>query len=181
MKFITNNFLIAFLVISVGITSRVYLDLGHNFEMITALSVLSGYFYKGRYSFLPILLVLFVTDTIIGNSSIYLFTWSGFIIGHILGKFISGRKNGLFITTGTSILSVLLFYIWTNFGVVLTTSMYPNTIEGLIQSYINAIPFLRPQLLSAVIFTPIFYLIIYSILNLHAKYSGKQSSEKSYQ
>ena len=57
------------------------------------------------------------------------------------------------------ILSVIFFYLFSNFGWWLTFEMYPMTIQGLIQCYIAGLPFLKNQLLSSLLFVPTFALI----------------------
>lgn len=58
---------------------------------------------------------------------------------------------------GVTLLATLQFYIVTNFGSWLVSPDYPKTVGGLIQCYTLALPFLRPTLISYVIFVPIFF------------------------
>lgn len=108
------------------------------------------------------MVIMIITDLIIGNISIFLFTWSGFLIPTFIGIILDSLKNSrlnsvMKVTTG-GIMSVLFFFLWTNFGVVLLTNMYTKYFAGLLQSYINAIPFLRNQLFSVIVTTPaLFY------------------------
>jgi hypothetical protein len=71
------------------------------------------------------------------------------------------------------ILSTMVFFFWTNFGVVVTTSMYERSFSGLIQSYINALPFLRNQLIGNIIIVPLVCLAIWSFYNLSPKSNKK--------
>ena len=101
---------------------------------------------------------------IIGNSIIFLFTWSGFIFGNILGILLSKvnfdkYKELKLVTTSCilGIISTLVFFFWTNFGVVVTTTSYTKDFAGLMQSYVNALAFLRPQLSSNLILVPLIF------------------------
>ena len=63
------------------------------------------------------------------------------------------------------ILSVVFFYLFTNFGWWLTFEMYPLTLQGLIECYIAGLPFLKNQLFSSLIFVPAFALIFSLVEN----------------
>jgi hypothetical protein len=60
-----------------------------------------------------------------------------------------------FLGTTAGLSANLFFYLWTNFGVWLLSGMYPKTTTGLLMSYVNALPFLRYQLISTLIFIPL--------------------------
>jgi len=57
-------------------------------------------------------------------------------------------------------LSTLFFYLWTNFGWWLTFGMYEMTVGGLMQCYIAALPFLKNQIFSVLIFVPSFAILL---------------------
>jgi len=135
-----------------------------NFEVMTAISLLSGSFFGGTIAMLIPVLIMFLSDLYFGNTIIYFFTWSAFILITIFGNFIKrDSKNFLIKITGAGIFSVLFFYLWTNFGWWLTFGMYPMSFPGLIQCYLAGLPFLKNQLISAIIFAP-GLAIIFSLL-----------------
>lgn len=136
------------------------------FFVVAIISILSGLLLKSYYVFLVPVSVLIITDIIIGNNLIFLFTWSGFaIIGLI--AYILKLKNKFTIQNiptifGAGIGSVLLYDLWTNFGSFL--GWYPKTISGLTLCYTLAIPFTLWHILSttiamAVIVIPVVYII----------------------
>ena len=155
-----RKIILAISVVLFGIIFRIFLNeiiAIPNFEAVTALSLLSGSFFGGVYTFIVPLSMIFLSDIYFGNTSIYLFTWSAFILIGIFGILI--KKNSryyLFKITGMGISAVIFFYLFTNFGWWLTTGMYPLTFFGLLQCYIAAIPFLKNQLISVVLFVPVF-------------------------
>jgi len=164
-----------------GILSRTIFHLGPNVEFITAISISSAIIIKNKKIALTIpITIMFLTDLIIGNSNIFIFTWSGFLfpvlIGFILSKYlkkITGNKL-LKLTLFSELAGVsssIFFFVWTNFGHWLTTNMYTKDIGGLISCYINAIPFLKPQLAGNLIIVPILVVTSYYIvsLTLHRK------------
>lgn len=155
--FIYLLFLLAFI-------ERVFYDLGPNFELITAASVLGAYYLNRKTLVLILLTTIATTDLIMGNTNIALFTWSGFLIPAIASShFLKGKfKNQLFTGTGAGIVFNLFFYLWTNFGVWLLDSwgMYSNDFSGLLSSYVNALPFLRFSITSTAIFIPFLVILL---------------------
>lgn len=159
-------------IIVVGVFTRTIFHLGHNIEFITAISLASGYFFVNKkLAFLSTLLTLAISDLIIGNSIIFIFTWSAFLFGTLLGVFFSEidltKYKFIKLVVGAEIagiLSTIIFFLWTNFGVVLTTNAYQKNLEGVMQSYINALPFLRPQMSANIIIVPLIFAAGYILL-----------------
>jgi len=154
-----------------GITQPMFMmDL---FFLIAIISILSGLLLKSYYVFIVPLSIMFITDVIIGNNYIFLFTWSGFamigLIGYILkikNKFTMQKTPLIF---GAGIGSVLLYDLWTNFGCWI--GWYPHNLQGLSLCYTLAIPFTLWHLLSTtiaitVIVLPILYLKEHKFIKL---------------
>lgn len=161
---------------SLAFLERTFFDLGANIELVTAVMVLSSIFLGRKYSFWLTFFIMLTTDFIIGNSNIFIFTWSGFLIpALILGGLSRKIKKGSLykITSGTllGMGSTLFFYFWTNFGVWLIGSMYPKTFTGLMQSYIMGLPFLRLQQVSTLIFVPLGLLVTETCILVSKKIS----------
>jgi len=158
-----KKIIIAIFIIIFGFTFRVFLNeqIGiPNFEAVTALSLLSGSFLGGFFAPLIPLAIIFLSDLYFGNVSVHLFTWSAFILIGLFGTFFKRNSKHYFLKiSGGGILSVFFFYLWTNFGWWLTFGVYPMTFEGLTYSYIAGLPFLKNQLASVLIFTPVSILI----------------------
>jgi hypothetical protein len=168
MKIKLKDAVLALFLISLGILTRTIFHVGPNIEFVTAVSLAAGYFIKNKALAMSVpLFTLFVSDIIIGNTLIYLFTWSSFFVSTILGVVFSKKdlfkinnkfaKNAL-MGEGLGIVSTLIFFFWTNFGVVLTTNMYEKNLTGVISSYINGLPFLLNQLLSNLLIVPVIFL-----------------------
>lgn len=150
---------------------RTVFDLGPNVELVTAAMILSAYFAGRKMSFWLTFAIVATTDRIIGNSNIFIFTWSGFLIPALtVGTFFKGKKlTGIkkyLLGTGAGISSNIFFFLWTNFGVWLIGTMHPKTISGLILSYVYGLPFLKPQLISSLIFIPLGFFLIEKSKNL---------------
>lgn len=159
------------LLIILGVTTRTVFHIAPNVEFVTGSTLAAVYFIQDKkLAWIVPAIIMVVTDVIIGNSLIYLFTWSGFLvmpfvliigklklIKRIIGKLETTTK--LIVTgTGAGVISTFWFYLWTNFGVVVLTTMYSKNITGLIDSYINALPFLKNQLYGNIFIVPSIFL-----------------------
>ena len=153
-KNIKNILLIILFVLAFG--ERVFFDMGPNFELVTTALILSSFYLGRRESLWIVFLIMLLSDLVIGNTNIFIFTWSGFLIPAL---FLNKSRNTsplIKALNGTlaGVTANLFFFIWTNFGVWLLSGMYAKTTTGLLMSYINALPFLRYQLTSTLIFIP---------------------------
>jgi len=152
-----------------GITQSMFmLDL---FFLIAVIAIISGLLLGKYYTFIVPISVMVITDLILGNTYILLFTWSGFAILALIAYLLK-TKHRLTVKKaptiiGTSIAGVLLYDIWTNFGCWL--GWYPHTINGLSMCFTVALPFIFWHLLSTTIaltaiLIPILYLEEHKIL-----------------
>lgn len=134
-----------------------------NIETLTAMSLLAGSFLGARYGMWVAAVAIIATDFVIGNEIIFLFTWSAWIAVAVASVLLKRWKAKPFKYTGAmfgaGVFSTLFFYTWTNFGVWLVGSMYAPTFEGLMQSYIAGLPFLKQQLLGNAVIVPIAALV----------------------
>ncbi len=131
-----------------GLTQPMFmLDL---FFIIAVISIISGIILGGYYTFVIPFIVMMITDLILGNTLILLFTWSGFILLGVIGFILKSKRSLTFknIPTflGAGIGGVILYDIWTNFGCWL--GLYPHNFNGLIMCFTVSIPFTLWHLLS---------------------------------
>jgi hypothetical protein len=154
--------------IAIGALTRTVVHVVPNLEFVTAISIVAGFNFHSSSKRLLALIVplatMVITDAVIGNTSILLFTWSAYLIaplfGIVLNKFNNKhRQYKIMASIGSAIVFTIIFYLWTNFGVVATTNMYPHNLAGLMESYLMALPFLWNQLVGNIIFTPILLLL----------------------
>ena len=174
MKITNQDKVILLSFIALGFLTRTVFTIGPNVEFVTIASLGAGYFMNNKkFALIVPLIIMSLSDAVIGNTSIFLFTWSAFLITPLIGIVLSksDKKDSKYFATlagfGGSILSVLIFFLWTNFGVVVTTAMYPDTVSGLINSYINALPFLKNQLYGNMIFAPIIFTLVSLLKDLY--------------
>ncbi len=160
-----NKLIAAFFLILLGILFRTVWHLGPNVEFVTASTLLAGSYLGFGWAIGIPLAIMLVTDLIIGNTNIFLFTWSGYlVIGYLshlsnLSHFKRGEK--ILRAAGLGIIASFWFYLWTNFGVWLLDNwgMYPKTIAGLMSAYILGLPFLKYNLIGNLVLVPFSFIL----------------------
>lgn len=183
----SKDITLGFLLVTLGITTRTVFHIAPNVEFVTAAALAAGYFFKNKYlSFAVPAGIMMSTDFMIGNSSIYLFTWSSFFLSPLIGALInkiqqyiksSSKLFSLALSSEASgVLFTLVFFFWTNFGVVVLSNMYSKDLNGLMLSYINGLPFLWNQLVGNLVIVPLVFAMIYLVEN---KLSGFEIKRKS--
>jgi len=153
--------MLAIFLLIIGIFSRLVLHIP-NFTPIMAIALFSGFYTKKKYAvFLPVVLMM-VTDLILGLHEAIFFTWGS--VALIAGLGLIGRKNkNVKTVAGFSLASAILFFVITNFGVWLVSGLYETTLSGLGRCFTLAIPFFRYTLLSTLIYTFVFFGLFESI------------------
>ena len=152
-----KKLIFALALLGIGIVGRMLLISYPNIETVLVVCLLAGCMLGGVYTFLVPLLVMAVTDFLIGNNWIFLFTWSGFALVGLLGYFLKNKRRvslkfagALF---GMGIGATLLYDIWTAFG--WWYLMHPHTLDSLRMVYLLQIPFTIKHLISTAIFVPL--------------------------
>lgn len=176
-----------------GVLFRTVWHLGENIEFVTSSTLLSAsYLGLGWAIFTPVV-IMFISDLILGNTSIFIFTWSAYMIVGVMGFFgFSMMKKSsvgfkIVMATGLAAVASIWFYLWTNFGVWLLDSwgMYPKTLVGLIDAYIMGLPFLKINLLGNLVFVPVSFFIaeiaksfypIFRLLHPFVRFTSKSSN-----
>lgn len=178
MKISSKEITTVFVLIILGVLSRTVFHINNNVEFITAFAISSAFFMQRKsLSALIVVGIMFITDLIIGNSSIFIFTWSGFLVISLLGVLLKNAKlKSLFLTSEIgAVTGTLIFFFWTNFGVVVLSNMYTKDLSGLIQSYQNGIPFLINQLVGNIIIVPLVFFVFKYLYNFDGNNLVKKS------
>jgi hypothetical protein len=129
-----------------------------NFAPIGALALWSGYYLPKRYSAFVPLMVMLVSDSIIGfyNAPVMISVYVSFALVALIGNAIRAYKSFAIISMG-SLASSTLFYFVTNFAVWTQSHWYAHTWDGLMWCYALALPFFRNTLLSDVAYGAVFF------------------------
>lgn len=119
-----------------------------NFAPIGAIALFGGMYLPKRLALILPLGAMLLSDAIIGFYSwqIMLSVYGSFALMGSIGLFLRRHKQFSLILGGT-LAGSILFYLITNAAVWAFGTMYPLTLAGLIQSYVNALPFFRNTIL----------------------------------
>lgn len=150
----------ALLLIILSFAFRTIWHVAPNVEFITTASLLSGLYLGKRWAFIVPFVSILLSDLVIGNTTIYLFTWSAYIMIGIVSSSIARiplKKSSIKVLTSAlfGLGSGFFFFGWTNFGVWFLDSwqMYPNNLSGLVEAYYRGLPFLRNTLVGTIGFS----------------------------
>lgn len=122
-----------------------------NVAPIAGLALFSGALINKKWGFVLPLGAMLISDLIIGLHPFIIWVYGSFYLIFLLGRYLQSFsfKNLALIT----LLSSTLFYVVTNFGVWAMFDMYPKTLSGLLDCYVQAIPFFRNTLIGDFIFS----------------------------
>ncbi len=129
-----------------------------NLELVTSMTVLAAVMIGFRAAIIVPISSMIVSDLIIGNMPIFVYTWSAFaligLMATILCRFNDRLTTQILSSVGFAAASSFVFFVVTNFG-VWAQGWYPATIDGLIRCYTLAIPFYRTMLIGNLILVPV--------------------------
>lgn len=130
-----------------------------NLELSTFAAFAAAGLLRHRLAMLAPLVVVAVSDVVLSNSAILLFTWSAWVAIGVAAwwtrRATGGRRVLAAVAFGTG--SSVGFYLWTNLGVWLQGrgTFYPAGPDGLLASYVAGLPFLRTMLLGNLVLVPV--------------------------
>ncbi len=125
-----------------------------NFSPVAALSLFGAAYLKNKkFAFFVPVAIMFLSDCILGFHSTMFFTYGSFALISLLGFSIFENKISSTRVLVASLSASLIFFLVTNFGVWLMQSMYAKNMNGLVDCYIAAIPFLKGSLVGDLIFS----------------------------
>jgi hypothetical protein len=151
MKRLINPFLIILFAVVLRLTPHV-----PNFAPISAMALFGGTYLNKKYALIVPLVAMFLSDLFLGFHSTILFVYGSFILIGLIGIWLKSHKS-LKNIAAAALLSSLLFFVITNFGVWFMTNLYPKNIYGLAESYVLAIPFFRNTILGDLFYSALFF------------------------
>ena len=156
-KNISRTFLIPILLIVLAAITRL-IPHPFNFTAVGAMALFSGANFKDkRFAFLLPVIVMFLTDLIIGFHFSMLPVYACFTFTVWVGIRIKKNQNLIAIATG-SLISSVVFFLITNLPLwYVDMGLYPVTIQGTIESYRMAIPFFKNQVLGDLFYNTILF------------------------
>jgi hypothetical protein len=148
-----------------------------NFAPIAAVAIFGGAILPRKLALTLPLLVMVISDLVIGLHPLIIFTWGSFIAIALLSS-VYLKKITPKAIVGGSIVASILFYLVTNFGVWIEGRLYVRTFSGLMESYFNALPFFRNTLLGDLIYTGMLF-GAYALVQ-HFVLSNRTSKRKAH-
>lgn len=146
---------VPFLFLAIGLFAR-FLPHPANFAPIAAIALFSARYLPKKFAFILPLSIMLVSDLFLGFYGFEMFfVYGSFILAGIIGLIARNKKISSFIPFASAS-SSLFFFLITNFGVWLTSTMYAKNLIGLSSCFISAIPFFRNTLISDLFYTTIF-------------------------
>lgn len=127
-----------------------------NMAPIAALALFSGAHLSKKFAVVIAISAMFLSDIFLGFHKTIPFVYGSFIAIIFIGSFLKNHQKGKYIL-GATLLSSILFFIVTNFGVWLVEDLYTKNISGLYQAYFMALPFFRNTLLGDLSYTFSFF------------------------
>ncbi len=131
-----------------------------NFTPIIAGAIFMPFMVNRSLGIILPISIMFVSDLIIGLHSLIIWTYGALALITLLSyQLIEKKFISLF---RISLACPVIFYLLTNFGVWLNSTMYTSDLSGLIAAYIMGLPFLANSLVSTILFSSCFYAVYYS-------------------
>jgi len=160
-------------IVSIILALAVYRVIPHppNVSPVAAMALFGGaYFTDRKLAFVIPLIALLFSDLIIGLHNTLPFVYGAFAVTVLMGIWLRNRI-GVMTVAVAAVGASLLFFLVTNFGAwLLIPGLYPQTLEGLMQSYVAGIPFYTNTLIGDLFFTAVlfggFHLLERNVLGL---------------
>lgn len=146
----------AFLAVLLGAVLMRLIPHVPNMAPIGALALFSGFMMPHVGGFFLPLTAMVISDIFLGFHATIPYIYGSFIlitgIGYLLHKKITPLRVGFGSLAGS-----ILFFIITNFGVWITSSMYEKNIGGLLKSYMMGLPFFRNTVIGDLFYNAVFF------------------------
>ncbi|MCS7204804.1 MAG: hypothetical protein NZ853_03825 [Leptospiraceae bacterium] len=174
---------VVLLFVGIGVLSRL-VDHIPNFTPIVGIGLFLSYIYGKNFSLAFVILTMLISDAFIGlghflvHATVYFSLMVPSFLGVILRKF-PNYKWKYFILVNLSLISSVIFYLTTNFAVWLWGGLYEPTLDGLMMSYIMAIPFFK-NTLAGDLFSSLLVFGVYDLIYiwLSKKETAQQDSKE---
>tara|TARA_B100001564_G_scaffold240329_1_gene203378 strand:+ start:875 stop:1390 length:516 start_codon:yes stop_codon:yes gene_type:complete len=154
-----NDLMIPIIMMTLLIISRMISDIP-NFTATIALIMFTSYLIRDKFlSVLVILVSQIISDLYIGIYSSMFFVYGAYVFIALLSPIIMNKLSFKSVLI-SSLVTPTIFYIVSNFGVWITGSTYPLSLDGLIMCYVAGIPFFDETLLSTVVFSVTIYVMM---------------------
>lgn len=168
--------IVFFTLLVLAVASRWFSHLW-NFTLIGGVAYFAGSYFKNKtYSVALVLSSLLISDWFIGFHNQMLVVYGAFLLYVYFGTFVAVKSSQLKIF-GISISASFMFYVITNFSVWYEGILYPVTINGLFDCYVNAVPFYRNQVLADFLTTVLLFRLAPIFLTNYVQGNRSETSD----
>ena len=168
MKFQKNLWIIVAIIV-IAALSRLLPNSIANFTAVGAIAFMGGALIKNKYlKYLLPISILMISDIVLntviyssftGGSLIYegmLWVYIPFVLSVFIGEKMLKKLNfGRVI--GTALVSGLVFFLLSNFGVWMSSALYAKSFAGLLEAYAMGVPFFRSTLMGNAVYGVLIY------------------------
>lgn len=165
---------LALCLIGFGVVAR-WLPHPPNFAPIGAIALFGGAILPKRLSIITPLMAMVISDMLIGFHSTIFWTWGAFVIIAIFSSEWLRSRVSVASTAFAALIASTSFFLITNFGVWLQGGLYQPSLSGLMQSYINGLPFFRNTLLSDITYSFAIFGLYFVAVKLFQKRTNTQT------
>lgn len=132
-----------------------------NFVPVSASAIFGGIYLNKKWAFILPIASMIIADMVLGFSLTDIpFVYGSILLSAGIGIWISSKRENkpvfAFSVLFGTLSSSVIFYLITNFGAWLTLSMYTKDFNGLIQSYVMALPFFKNSVAGDLFFISVF-------------------------
>ena len=152
-----------------------------NFAPVTAIALFAGVYLNKKYAFIIPIIALIISDAIIGFYPYVFWIYGTILLIALIGLWLkanvqnAGAVKKVSYIAGTTVVSSLIFFIVTNFGVWTSGMFYEMNWSGLMQCYAMAIPFFRNSLMGDIVYVSAMF-GIYELVTRSVKKDSLQQS-----
>ena len=128
---------------------------------IGALGLFAGAYCSPKFAWAVPLIALAIGDLLTGGYNVIVFVsvYLGFLGGPLLGRLLLKHRRGpanlLIAVFGAAV----IFFLVSNFGMWLADpgQLYPRTLAGLLECYLNGLPYFRITLMGDLVYSAILF------------------------
>ena len=128
-----------------------------NFAPVGAVSLFCGARLRGWQAYFVPLALMAITDPFVGGYSVATpLIYASFMVSVWIGTRLRQSENPLWIGSA-AVAGAVQFFLITNFGWLAGSTLYPHTMQGVINCYIAGLPFFGRTLASDLVFSAVLF------------------------
>ncbi|AKM81832.1 TPA: hypothetical protein DD449_00125 [Candidatus Berkelbacteria bacterium] len=149
-----------------------------NFAPIAAIALFGGVYLNKKYAIIIPIIAMLISDYFIGfyNPAVLVSVYGSFILIGLIGLWLKNHKT-LPNIIGGSLFGSIIFFLVTNFAMwAKPISLYPHTMQGLLDCYIMGLPFFRNTIAGDLFYVGAFFGVMEVAIYANKKYLIKKSA-----